>query len=265
MTEIAPALFLKMLSSYRSAVNWEDYQIYAAEGDRTRRKFYEDLGCVTVVSEYVWAGEKTVDIAVYELSTDADVGKVISYWTDKASEYEARGDSPMVKICANIAANGDMLADWSNMNAKLCFARSGDSFDTDPRIRPMTDSDNAALKFVCDMSLDDTNPDAVSLARHFSDMEVSDCDKMLGLFVWDELVGFVEYDYIEELDLAVLENVFVSKTHRGDGVGKALVKAAMSNHPDKKWAYGVWNRNARSMALATSLEFKLEGATILIK
>lgn len=73
MTEIGVARLLELLKGYGTAVNWEDYQIYAAEGEHTRRKFYEELGCVTSVSEYIWSGRKTVDITVYELSQNAEV------------------------------------------------------------------------------------------------------------------------------------------------------------------------------------------------
>lgn len=158
-----------------------------------------------------------------------------------------------------------MLEDWSALNAKLSFSRLGDSYDICDNIRPLTDIDSSAVSAVCGTSLQDENPYAAELARHFSNLNVSDCDKMLGLFNESDLVGFVEYDYIDILDLAVLENVFVSKEHRGEGSGKALVKAALSNHPAKKWAYDVWKHNTGSIALAESLGFEFEGAMILIK
>ena len=265
MTEISSVKFLELLSGYGIAVNWEDYQIYEAEGERTRRKFYEDRGCVTVVSEYVWAGRKTVDIVIYELSQSAEVNHVIAYWVDKSCGIEAREDKPSVKITANVVFDDVFPDDWADLNTKLSFSRTGERFDIKGHIRQMTDADNNALKAVCDLSMRDDEPDALDLARHFSNLKVSDCDKMLGMFKDGELVGFVEYTYIEALKLAVLENVFVLRNHRTEGIGKALVKAALNDYPTEKWAYDVWKRNKGSIALASSLGFKLAGAMIIIK
>lgn len=228
---------------------------------------YERCGCAVLAVEYEFNGRHNLSISIYQISPDADLYTVTEYWMNRRAEYKKQYENSSVYLFTYVVTGEDFPNEWYKYTAFKNFSRQGKAYPVDKRVRRLTAEDIDEVIALCEPSMQDDTVFGKILAEGFctgfecyaSDQDVS----VYGIYESKELCGIAECRYSEALDVFALDNIFVSKNHRNKGLGKALVRTALSERADAKWAYQAGKDNDISMAFVKSLGFTLEGTSLI--
>ena len=266
MEEITLKKFISLVSSYGSAVHFE----FCSDAAEWESNFflYADRGCAISVIEYDYNGQHNIRIAIHQTSPDSDVFSVTEDWMNQRSEFEKIYENPSTSIFVFVVTNGEIPEKWDRYMVYKNFSRQGKAYPADERVRLLTANDIGDVKALCEPSIQDDTAFGKRLARSFHEgfehYIVRQDVHAYGIYENGELCGIAICDYSLTLGILNLGNIFISKQHRNRGLGKALVRNALSEYPDVKWAYQSDKNNDASIALAESLGFTLEGASLYV-
>lgn len=268
MRKITLGEFIQLVRSYGSAVHFAGCaDISDWEINDSSDSLYEHCGCAVLAVEYEFNGRHNLSISIYQTSPDADLYTVTEYWLNRRAEFEKQYENSSAYVFIKVVTSGGFPDEWNKYIAFKNFSSRGEAYPADKRVRLLTAEDIGEVKALCEPSMQDDTVFGKMLAENFhagfeyyaADQDVS----VYGIYDCGELCGITECRYSEALGVFGLENIFVSKHQRNKGLGKALVRAALSEHPDAKWAYQAGKDNDISIAFAESLGFRLEGASLI--
>jgi len=145
----------------------------------------------------------------------------------------------------------------------------GEAFAPDPHICELTRDDLDEIRAMCNPAvLENDTWFGKCEAETFFDWNFDFYEKrglrLLGYRENGKLLGIASWSAEDELNLGFLADLFVSPDGRGRGIGKALVRTAISRLPDRVWVYQAARDNAPSVGLAKSLDFTFEGAALFV-
>ncbi len=263
MNQILYEEALSLLRNYRPAVHMELYRAYRRAVSPNTRYYLAD-GCLVVES----VGENQRYYYIHEVAEDNDFStvtrKVYEYFeAERACHETFHGEITLCRVGA-LSERADAFYGFRQ------FVRHGndEQYEPDPHVMPLTREDFPDIDRLCASS--NTAGDTMYghlLAQMFTDVSVwaEEEDRFVGYRSDEgELLGVAEWQSVDELNLGFLRMLYVSQKHRRHGVGQALVRAAMSNLPDRVWLYQAARDNIPSMALAKSLGFTFDGANLLV-
>jgi len=96
----------------------------------------------------------------------------------------------------------------------------------------------------------------------YNDFLKLDKDKafeLYGLYVNKTLVGAISIENRSKLGVVIIRELFVSKSTRGKGYAKRLLKSALGLYPNMQYFYSCGSDNTASIATAKSCGFVFEG------
>lgn len=264
--EITCEKFLELLSSYGTAVNSWEYEFIKKYGGGDD-VFSLEHGCAVVVKDCVVDGKGNVYVDIYQTSPDADIALATAEQIEKSKEFFKRCADTNITVTLGVVSNGPLTEEWDKYHGWRIFARQGTEYPADPRVRVLTKSDVPDIKELCKPLLDSSDFFERVEARNFDSaadrFEEYDDHTFYGFYDAEKLCGIASAKQISDLEIVQLADILVLSDYRKRGVGKALVKTALGKFPDKKWMYQAARDNAPSIALAKSLGFTLEGATLM--
>lgn len=267
MRKITLGEFTQLVRSYGSAVHFAGCANIAEWEMDDSDSLYEHCGCAVSAIEYEFNGRHNLSISIYQTSPDADLYTVTEYWMNRRAEYKKQYENSSVYVFTYVVTGGDFPDEWYKYTVFKNFSRQGEAYPADNRVRRLKAEDVDEVKALCEPSMQDDTAFGKMLAEGFcagfecyaADQDVS----VYGIYESKELCGIAECRYSEVLGVFALDNIFVSKHHRNKGLGRALVRTALSERPDAKWAYQAGKDNDISTAFAKSLGFALEGASLI--
>ena len=276
MTPITFEEAKRHICSYGTAVHCEMFRNYRAiySNDKIRAKFHAffryERGCVIMEEEYNQDGRRNFFYRIHQCSPDAEIDAVTEDWRTLCLKNAAEYEDPVCRIIQFYISNGELTEEKNQYHGFRNYARMGYAARKDPRVRELNEADMGVIQAVCEPYLENDIGFGRIEAGKFAELEydwMKEQDpyfRLYGIFDSGSLCGMATTIYDEDLDLAWLEEIFILPAHRGKGCGKALVETALADYPAKKWHYQVDRDNERSVALAKSLGFTLEGAGLCI-
>jgi len=269
MTEITLNELLSLLESYHPAVHCEScllYKLNYRRPDAPVRCYLTD-GCAVFHNEFDHRGTHYIECSLHEIADDCDF--LAAYNVCEAMTAVEMMKFPECERQITLCHAGAIPPAFDEFPGTYRFTRIGEAFPPDPHVRPLTRKDSAAVNALCDPAKlpDDTwfgRSEAHTFRNCFRSWEYADgYVKLLGWFEDGRLLGIASYALEDMFNLrCVLRDIFVSPDGRGRGIGKALVRTAVSAAPGKEWLYQSDRENPRSIALAESLGFTLAGAKL---
>lgn len=270
MQEITLNELLGYLEAYHPAVHCESYLIYKMNyrfPDCPVKCYFTD-GCAVFHNEFDYGGKHYIECNIHEVSDDCDFMEAYKACETLTAIEMVKHDSCERQL--TLCRCGTIPPALDDFPGTYRFTCMGENFPSDPHVRVLTKKDYADIRAMCDPSNlpDDTwfgRSEAHTFFRCFDNWEYSDgYVKLLGYRDDDgTLLGIASWGMQDDFNLCcVLRDIFVSPDGRGKGVGKALVRAAMANAPEKEWLYQSDRANKHSIALAESLGFTLAGTKL---
>lgn len=269
MTEITLTELLTLLESHHPAVHCESYLLYKLNYCRPGApvRCYLTDGCAVFHNESDRRGTHYIECNLHEVDGGCDY--IAAY---NACEAMTAVEMMKYEACERritLCHAGEIPPAFDEFPGTYRFTRISETFPSDPHVRPLTKKDAAVINALCDPANlpDDTwfgQNEAHTFRNCFRSWEYADgYVKLLGYFDNGRLLGIASYGIEDMFNLrCVLRDIFVSPDGRGRGIGKALVRAAMSAAPGKEWLYQSYRANPHSIALAESLGFTLAGAKL---
>lgn len=273
MKEITLEELMILLKDHHPAVHCEvcrNYREWYADKDRTA-KFYFTDGCAVLYDaheHYADPEKYRVYCHIHEVSDDcnfAEACRKFKEMSDAAIEGYAKHSRDIDLF--HCGALSDKLNEFFGFRK---FTRMGEAFEPHPHVCELTRENIHEIKALCAPAvLENDTWFGKCEAETFHDWDFDWYEKegthLLGYR--DEngkLLGIASWQAVEELNLGFLLDLFVSPSGRGKGIGKALVRTAMSNLPDREWLYQAARDNAPSIGLAKSLGFTFAGAALFV-
>lgn len=262
-TEITYEKFLDLICGYGLGVNVNTYQGLKRFGaDDNKYMLVDD--CAVMIEDF----EKNIYIGVYQTSPDSDIALATEHTIERAREYFTIYDNPKIYINSSVVTKGEPLGEWDEFYGFRNFVRQGGEYPSDPRVRELATEDMPAVKALgesCQNSEDHFEKleaeTFVYQADNFDDYRAEGF-RYFGFYEGGELCGVATAVYYGEVGVAWLLDLLVSPKHRRQGVGSAIVIGALRERTDAMWVYQAARDNAPSIALAKSLGFTFEGATL---
>lgn len=271
MTSITFEQASKHLCSYGTAVHCEVFRNYRKWHDENDRKqFFFDRGCVIVTEEYDYNDRHWILYNVHQCAPDAAIEEAAEACRQECLNKADAYENPRTWVCQFYVSNGELTEEKNRFYGWRNYARQGYHVQRDPRVRALTEEDVPMIKAACDPYLDYDTDFGMQLAKAFFELDYSWLKDFMapfglyGIFDGGTLCGITDATFDRDLNLAWLLDIYVLPPYRGKGYGKALVEAALADHPDVKWHYQAARDNHPSIALAKSLGFTLEGAGLFI-
>lgn len=261
--EITCEKFLELICGYGLAVNVNTYQglkHFGADGD----EFMLIDDCAVMIEDF----EKNIYIGVYQTSSDSDIALATEHTIERAREYFNIYDNPNIYISSSVVTKGEPLGEWDKFYGWRSFARQGGEYPVDSKVRELTVEDMPVVKALseycknCGDGFEKAEGETFSYQADHFDINKANGLRYFGFYENGELCGVASAAYYDEVRVAWLLDLLVSPKHRRKGVGSALVINALREHEDALWVYQAARDNAPSIALAKSLGFEFEGATL---
>ena len=269
MKEITLNELLALLETHHPAVHCESYLLYKLNYRRPDSpvRCYLTDGCAVFHCESDRRGTHYIECNLHEIADDCDV--LAAYNTCEAMTAVEMMKFSRCERQITLCHAGEIPPAFEEFPGTFRFTRISEAFPADPHIRPLTKKDAAVINALCDPASlpDDTwfgQSEANTFRNCFRSWEYADgYVKLLGYFDGGRLLGIASYGIEDIFNLrCVLRDIFVSPDRRGRGIGKALVRAAMAQAPEKEWLYQSDRANPHSIALAESLGFTPAGAKL---
>lgn len=269
MKEITQKEALGYLAGYGTAVHCSQYRDYKwFYGDGTTAKFYYDRGCVIVDDESENEGLHKFCCHVHHVTPDAEVDAVAAEWRQLLEERRGRVENSRVRLVVYYVSNGELPPEREQYRGVRNYARKGERVIFDSRVRELTQDDAKLLYSTCKPYTEKDTYFGKQEAEIFVETNYilnNEEWKAFGIFDGERLAGAATCAYFQEMDLAWLVDLYIVPEYRGRGFGKALVRSALSEFPDKKWHYYTLWDNTESRTLAKALGFTLEGAELYLQ
>lgn len=188
-----------------------------------------------------------------------NLSETVTEFSKRMNEYAA---DPAIKYKFMFAfVKPDAVKEYDHLVAKYHYSRISKEYPANTHIRKIPMDSVSEIVTMCEPYLENDTNFGKALARSFHDN--SGYEDNLICYYDGGLVGVASYDYCDTAKLGILNNIYVTPEYRGRGVGTALVRAAMSEYPRKRWLYQADNGNDISQKLALSLGFSLAGKAIM--
>lgn len=261
------------ICSYGTAVHCEmfrNYRRWYSGDDPASALFHYDRGCVIIESESDYNSQHYIDYRIHQCAPDAEIDAVTEEWREKCLRIAEKYENPVKWVIEFYVSNGELTEEKNRYYGWRNYARQGHAVEKDPRVRVLGENDMDMVRAACEPYLENDTNWGRQLAKDFHTLDyawLTDYNApfgFYGIFDGDTLCGMATATYDEDLNLAWLLDIYVRPDHRGKGYGKALVRTALADYPDKKWHYQAARDNDLSAALAKSLGFTLEGAGLFI-
>jgi len=259
LREHHPALHAELYANYRHWYYGEE--VLDAE-------FFSACGCVIVYSAYEYDGKYPAYCYIHEVSDDCDFAEACRKCKTYADEDCAKHENAELTIV--LIHHGELSDKLNEFRGFRKFVRMGEAFDPDPHVVPLTRENAEEIKKICDPALleSDTWFGKMEAESFFGwNFGWGDAEGIRFLGWRDEsgqLLGIASWSAEDDLNIGWLHDIFVSPAGRGRGIGKALVRTAISHVPDRLWNYQAARDNAPSIALAKSCGFTLGGANLFV-
>lgn len=265
--EIPKTKALEYLAGYGSAVHCVQYRDYKWwYGDDTIAKFYYDRGCVIVDGESGNEGQHEFHCFIHHVAPDAEINAVTAEWKQLLTERAGKVENSRIVLVVYYVSNGELPPEREQYSGVRNYARMGKTVMFDSCVRELTQDDAELLYSTCKPYTENDAYFGRQEAEIFieTDYILNNEWKAFGIFDGERLAGAITRAYVQELDLVWLVDLYILPEYRGRGFGKALVRSALSEFPDKKWYYHTLRDNKASRALANALGFTLEGAELYL-
>ena len=271
MKKITRDEFMQALRDYHPTLHCELYSNYRHwyYGDAVLdAEFFSADGCVIVYSAYEFEEKYPADCYIHEVCDNCDFASACRKCKDYADADCAKHENATLTIA--LIHHGELSDELDKFHGFRKFVRMGEAFEPDPHVCELTRENADEIKAVCDPAVleNDTwfgKREAESFFGWNFDWGDSEGIRFLG-YRDDagKLLGIATWSAEDELNIAWLHDIFVSPEGRGRGIGKALVRTAISHVPDRLWNYQAARDNAPSIALAKSCGFAFDGANLYV-
>ena len=227
---------------------------------------YESDGCVIIKDDSTYDGKR------YLFRVVCPDGEHPRYLTAADRLLAEERDSITLCVTGALSPELDALYGWRK------YSRMGEKFAENPfdctvdgvKIRKLTAEDREVLLAFC--RDEDAKPDDSPFApKEYGNFEIyaEDLDggreTVLGAWDGDVLTGAVtviRHEVGGYCTLGQVGDLIVRKSHRRRGIGRALVRAALSAYPDLRYFYNFAKGNENSAATAESAGFTFAGAEL---
>ena len=270
MKKITRDELMTALVQYHPALHCELYRNYRRwyyDDEPLDAEFYFSDGCAIVCSAYEYNGKYNVYCYIHEVSDDCDFAEACRKCKEM-SDADCAAHTPYTRTMFLIH-RGELSEKLNGFQGFRKFVRMGENFAPDPHITGLTREHADEMKALCNPAVleNDTRfgkREAESFFEWDFDWYEKEGVHLLGYRENGTLLGIASWSAENELNLGWLLDIFVSPDARGRGIGKALVRAAIANLPDRMWLYQAARDNERSVGLARSLGFTLDGANLFV-
>ena len=136
----------------------------------------------------------------------------------------------------------------------------------DNAIRVLTIEDAKNIEICCSPDLGDNQIGkniSEEFLNHYKEFLKSPHITNLGLFINDQLTGFVQAFSQKDLGLSTI-NIFVNRAYRKNGYAKRLLSAMCATSPGNVYCYSCVKTNIASIHTAQTCGFELKGAYLFI-
>lgn len=271
MKKITRDEFMQALRDYHPTLHAELYTNYRHwyYGDETLdAEFFSADGCAIAYSAYEYEGKFHITCYIHEVSDDCDFAEACRKCKKMTDTDCAAHENHTCDIC--LIHHGELSEELNKFLGFRKFVRMGEAFAPDPHVVPLTRENSDEIKKICDPAVLESDTwfgktEADSFFHWNFDWGDSQGIRFLGYR--DEsghLLGIATWSSEDELNIAWLHDIFVSPEGRGRGIGKSLVRTAISHVPDRLWNYQAARDNAPSIALAKSCGFTFSGANLFV-
>ncbi|MGN1347262.1 MAG: GNAT family N-acetyltransferase [Eubacteriales bacterium] len=273
MTEISLEELMTLLNGSCPAVHCDasrNYRKWYADEDGTA-KFYFTDGCAVLYDAHVQDADPEqywISCHIHEVSDDCDFAEACRKFKEMSdaaiSGYARHSRFLSLFHCGPLS---DQLNEFFGFRK---FTRRGEAFPADPHVHKLTREHADELRTLCDPAVLETDTwfgkcEAETFYDWDFDWYEQDGVHLLGYREENgTLLGVTSWSSEDECHLGFLRDLFVAPDGRGKGIGKALVRTAMANLPDREWLYQAARDNAPSIGLAKSLGFTLAGAELYV-
>lgn len=267
MKEITKKEALKYLAGYGTAVHCAQYREYKwFYGNDTNAKFYYDRGCIIVDDESEDKMQHDFRCYIHHVMPDAEIENVTETWKRLLTERAEHTDHSRIRLVVYYVSNGELSPEWEQYPGVRNYVRAGENVIFDSRVRELIQDDAELLYNTCKPYTENDTYFGKQEAEIFTETDYifNNEWKTFGIFDGEQLAGAATSTYIQELDLAWLIDLYIVPKYRNRGFGKALVKSALSEFPDKKWYYHTLRDNTESRSFAAALGFTMEGAELYL-
>lgn len=219
--------------------------------------FYYSSGCVVCYT----TSDTGVFVDIHQVSDNMNFYETLAEFSKRMNEYTS---DPVVKYKFLFAiVSQDEVKEYDNLVIKYHYSCISKKYPIDIHIKKISKDNVSEIVAMCEPYLENDTFFGKALARSFYEHS-GDENNLIGYYN-GVLVGVASYDYCDTAKLGILNNIYVIPEYRTRGVGGALVRAAMSEYPGKRWLYQADNGNTTSQKLALSLCFSPVGKAIMFK
>lgn len=216
-------------------------------------------GCVMLI--YTWGKIEDEDITeflciVFATKCDCDINACLCEAVEfiKTTPYAV----PKITFTADIFTLGEMQGRFYGHDKKKYVINAKGIRYFDPHVRMLSSRDAEDVHKLCSEWIENDDVFIHRQASYFDSSLYIDELRNLGLYILGyyingELVGMVSYKENKEMPTMYLADLFVSPYYHRRGIGKALVKSAISAEPEKLWLYQADSKNIKSCRLVESL------------
>ena len=209
---------------------------------------YITSGCLVVKSDFNWH--------IHAISVDSN----ISYAIQKTKELMDLDTQKLMVLTWDEIPDelNDKMGAYKFVRGYLPYS--------DQSVRELTIDDYEQVKKCCSYDAMD-NQIGKNLSNEFltyyndfiNDVNVIN----LGLFIDNNLVGFVQSFLYKELDLSTV-NIYVNRVQRKKGYAKRLLSAICATSENMMYCYSCVKNNSASINTAKSCGFQFKGAYLVI-
>ncbi len=266
---------MTLFRNYHPAVHAEQYKFYGCcfSPDDPDIRCYLTDGCVVIEAAVdfgnEWDGRFSLWYYIHEVEDGCDSAAVARECYERFEAERPKHEVFMGTIL--LIHVGELSEKMNAYQGFRKFVRSNDAqFEPDTHVVTLTSADLSEVNALCDPAVleNDTwfgKREAEGFVNWEFDARQEDGQSLLGYRTADgRLLGVASWSFIDALNLGFLHDLFVAPDSRGQGIGKALVKTALSNLPENVWLYQSARDNEASIALAKSLGFTFEGAELYV-
>ncbi len=273
MKKITRDEFMQALREYHPALHCElygNYRHWYFGEEVLDAEFYSSGGCAVVYSAYEYDDKFYMYCYVHEVSDNCDFAEACRKIKERSDADAAVHENFTRSIV--LIHHGELSDKLNEFHGFRKFVRTctGETFEADPHVIELTREHFDEIKAMCDPAVleNDTwfgKREADSFFGWDFDWCESEGIRLLGYRDdTGRLLGMASWSAEDELNIAWLHDIFVSPEGRGRGIGKALVRTAIGNVPDRLWNYQAARDNAPSIALAKSCGFTFHGANLFV-
>lgn len=232
----------KYVSQEQSSIYYDNFS------GRVTLDTYMTFGCLAVKSGSYWH--------IHALSAESDVSSAIEE----------------VKKCMDLDTEKLLVLTWNAIPEELTDKIGSYKFMRnylpycDQSIRQLTINDYEQVRKCCSYDTEDNQIGqdiANDFLTNYNDFLNDTTTINLGLFVDDNLVGFVQLFEEKELGLSTI-NIYVNRAHRRKGYAKRLLSAACATSKNMAYCYSCVKTNTSSINTAKSCGFQFKGAYLYI-